>query len=143
MTGKIAFLSLLLIGLFSLNSNAQLKKSLGVLGDVTKLGLPEDKEQFSKDFLDALTPDTDMGLGADVLEKLNGKNKSFVDDVVGILGGGGSNDDMLEKIGLKKKEKDDFIQKFLGDGNAGKYYSSIKKKVDSFKTKYKVAKMFM
>lgn len=143
MTGKIAFLSLLLIGLFSLNSNAQLKKSLGVLGDVTKLGLPEDKEQFSKDFLDALTPDTDMGLGADVLEKLNGKNKSFVDDVVGILGGGGSNDDMLEKIGLKKKEKDDFIQKLLGDGNAGKYYSSIKKKVDSFKTKYKVAKMFM
>lgn len=113
------------------------------MGDLTKLGLPEDKEQFSKDFLDALTPDTDLGLGADVLEKLNGKNKSFVDDVVGILGGGGSNNDMLEKIGLKKKEKDDFIQKLLGEGNAGKYYSSIKKKVESFKTKYKVAKMFM
>lgn len=143
MKGKIILLSLLLISIFALNGNAQLNKSLGNIGDVTKLGLPEDKEQFSKDFLSALTPDTDLGLGADVMEKLNGKNKSFVDDVVGILGGGGSNDDMLEKIGLKKKEKDDFIQKLLGEGNAGKYYSSIKKKVDSFKTKYKVAKMFM
>jgi len=143
MKGRIIFLIMLFIGIFSLNSNAQLKKSIGGLDDVTKLGLPDDKEQFSKDFLDALTPDNDLGLSADVLDKLNGKNKSFVDDVVGILGGGGSSDDMLEKIGLKKKEKDDFIQKLLGEGYAGKYYSSIKKKVESFKTKYKVAKMFM
>ena len=143
MKGRIVFLSLLIITLFTLNANAQLNKSLGNVSDLTKLGLPEDKEQFSKDFLDALTPDTDLGFGSDVMEKLNGKNKSFVDDVVGILGGSGSNDNMLEKIGLKKKEKDDFIQKLLGEGNAGKYYSSIKKKVESFKTKYKVAKMFM
>ncbi len=142
MKSRILILSVLLIGLVTINVSAQVKLP-GSVNDITKLGLPEDKEQFSKDFLDALTPDSDLGLGADVMEKLNGKNKSFVDDVVGILGGGGSNDDMLEKIGLKKKEKDDFIQQLLGDSGAGKYYSSIKKKVESFQTKYKIAKMFM
>ncbi len=142
MKSRILILSLLLIGLVTNNVNAQVKLP-GSVNDLTKLGLPEDKEQFSKDFLDALTPDSDLGLGADVMEKLNGKNKSFVDDVVGILGGGGSNDDMLEKISLKKKEKDDYIQQLLGDSGAGKYYSSIKKKLESFQTKYKIAKMFM
>ena len=142
MKTRIVLLGIVLISLLAFNGNAQIKLP-GSTNDLTKLGLPKDKEQFSKDFLDSLTPDTDLGFGADVMEKLNGKNKSFVDDVVGILGGGGSNDDMLQKIGLKKKEKDDFIQKLLGEGNAGKYYSSIKKKVESFKTKYKIAKMFM
>ena len=132
----------MLVILLSANVNAQVKLP-GKVNDITKLGLPADKEQFSKDFLSALTPDTDLGLGAGVMEKLNGKNKSFVDDVVGILGSGDSQNDMLEKIGSKKKEKDDFVKNLLGDSGAGKYYSSIKKKVDSFKTKYKVAKMFM
>lgn len=142
MKRTIVFIGFMIFGLLSATVEAQVKLP-GSVNDVTKLGLPEDKEQFSKDFLDALTPGSDLGLGADVMEKLNGKNKSFVDDVVGILGGGGSNDDMLEKIGLKKKEKDDFIKQLLGDSGAGKYYSSIKKKVESFQTKYKIAKMFM
>lgn len=142
MTKSLFISFLMLLGIMTTTAEAQVKLGKST-NSLTTLGLPDDKEQFSKDFLDALTPDTDLGFGADVMEKLNGKNKSFVDDVVGILGSGASNNDMLEKIGLKKKEKDDFIQQLLGDSGAGKYYSSIKKKVEAFQNKYRIAKMFL
>ena len=44
----------------------------------------------------------------DKLLKLNNSNKSYVNDVTEIMGGLGSESDKLEKIGIKKKEREDF-----------------------------------
>ena len=143
MKRKILFLSLLFVGILISNTNAQSLKMPSVSDVAGTLNLPEDKEGFQKDFLAALDPGTDLGISADNLAKIATKNKSFVSDVMGIMGSKLSDTDKLSKIGAKNSDLTKFITSLLGDSTAGKYFEKINKQLKPFKTKYNLAKMFM
>ncbi len=131
------------MGVMILNVNAQSLK-VPSASDVTgTLNLPDDKEGFKKDFLAALDPGSDLGISKDNLAKIATKNKSFVSDVMGIMGSQLSDADKLTKIGAKNSDLNKFITSLLGDSAAGKYFEKINKQLKPFKTKYKLAKMFL
>jgi hypothetical protein len=142
MTRKMFFMIFMLIGIVSANVNGQSLK-VPKVPDANTLVLPADKAGFEKDFLAALDPGTDLGISADNLAKLATKNKSFVSDVMGIMGGKGNDADKLSKIGLKNTDLTKFVTSLLGDSTAGKYLEKVQKQLGPFKTKYKLAKMFM
>ena len=137
------FLGILMIGILSLNVNGQSLKVPSVSDVTGSLKLPEDKAGFEKDFLAALDPGKDLGISAENLGKLATKNKSFVSDVMGIMGSKASDNDKLSKIGLKNSDLTKFVSGLLGESTAGKYFEKIKKQMGPFKTKYNLAKMFM
>jgi len=135
----------LMAGILSLTGAAQTIK-VPKASDVTNaanLVLPTDKAAFETDFLTALDPVTDLGISADNLTKLLGSNKSYVSDVMGILGGSDSNDSKLSKLTGKNKAWKSFATGLLGDSTAGKYFTKVNKQLQSFKSKYQVAKMFL
>ena len=142
MKRKILFLSLLFVGILISNTNAQSLKMPSVSDVAGTLILPEN-EDFQKDCLVALDPGTDLGISADNLAKIATKNKSFVSDVMGIMGSKLSDTDKLSKIGAKNSDLTKFITSLLGDSTAGKYFEKINKQLKPFKTKYNLAKMFM
>lgn len=143
MVKKMFFLSLLLVAVLSQNVNGQSLK-IPSASDITgSLNLPEDKEGFEKDFLKALDPGKDLGLSADILGKLATGNKSLVSDVMGIMGGKGSDKDKLAKIGLKNTDWTKLVTGILGNDKAGKYLDLVKKQMGPFKSKYNLAKLFM
>lgn len=142
MIRKMFVLTLILVAVFSTGVNAQTIKIPAVPGAGT-LALPSDKATFEKDFLKALDPGTDLGISSDNLTKLLGSNKSYVSDVMGILGRGDSNDSKLSKLTGKNKAWKTAATGLLGDSTAGKYFTKIDKQLQSFKTKYQVAKLFL
>lgn len=142
MIRKMFFLTIVLVAVFSIGVNAQTIKVPGT-SDLTKLGLPADKAQFEKDFLAALDPGKDSGIPTDKLTKLLGGNKSYVGDMMGILGGKDNKDTMLSKLTGKNKEWKNMVTGLLGDSGAGKYFTKIDKQLQGFKSKYQIAKMFM
>jgi hypothetical protein len=113
------------------------------LPNAANLVLPADKATFEKDFLKALDPGTDLGISADNLTKLLDNNKNYVSDVMGILGGSDSNDSKLSKLTGKNKSWKTAATGLLGDSTAGKYFTKVDKQLQSFKTKYQVAKLFL
>jgi hypothetical protein len=142
MIRKMFFLGFLMIGILSLNGQAQTVKIPAVPGGNT-LVLPADKAGFEKDFLAALDPGKDLGISADNLSKLATKNKSFVTDIMSIMGGKGNDTDKLSKIGLKNADLTSFVNGLLGATTAGKYLEKVKKQMGPFKSKYNLAKMFL
>lgn len=143
MKRRIFVIGFLLVAfMFSVNVNAQGVK-LPSVGDVGSLALPADKAAFEKDFLAALDPGTDLGIPADKLTKLLGGNKSYVSDVMGILGGSDSKDSKLSKLTGKNKAWKTAATSLLGDSMAGKYFTKIDKQLQALKTKYQVAKLFL
>ena len=84
-----------------------------------------------------------MGISADNLTKLLGNNKSYVSDVIGILGGSDLNDSKLSKLTGKNKGWKTAANSLLGDCTAGKYFTKVDKQLQSFKSKYQVAKLFL
>ena len=126
----------------AVNLNAQGLKIPGA-ADLSKLSLPTDKAQFEKDFLSALDPGTDLGISTDNLTKLADGNKSYVSDIMGILGGKDSNDAKLSKLTGKNKAWKTAVTGLLGDSAAGKYFTKIDKQLQGFKSKYQVAKLFL
>jgi len=142
MMKKMYVLSFLLIAFAAANLQAQNLK-MPKLPDAGSLVLPADKAGFEKDFLAALDPGTDLGISADNLGKLSNKNKSFVSDVMGILGGTGSDNDKLAKIGVKNSDLTKFATGLLGGSTAGKYLDKVKKQMGPFKTKYNLAKLML
>jgi hypothetical protein len=144
MKKSIMFLSILAIVLTSLSSVGQIKvPKASDLTSAANLVLPTDKATFEKDFLKALDPGTDLGISADNLTKLLGNNKSYVSDVMGILGGSDSNDSKLSKLTGKNKGWKTAVSGLLGDSTAGKYFTKVDKQLQSFKSKYQVAKLFL
>lgn len=141
MKRAITLLTMLLI-FGAVNLNAQGLKIPGA-GDLNKLTLPTDKAQFEKDFLSALDPGSDSGIPADKLTKLLDGNKSYVGDIMGILGGKDANDTKLSKLTGKNKAWKSAVTGLLGDSAAGKYFTKIDKQLQGFKNKYQVAKMFL
>ncbi|GAB1452802.1 hypothetical protein MASR2M47_28580 [Draconibacterium sp.] len=142
MTRKMFFMIFMLIGIVSANVNGQSLKVPRV-PDANTLVLPADKAGFEKDFLAALDPGTDLGISADNLGKLATKNKSFVGDVMGIMGGKGSDNEKLAKIGLKNSDLTKYATQLLGSGTAGKYFEIVQKQMGPLRTKYKLAKLLM
>jgi hypothetical protein len=142
MTRKMFFMVCLLTGFVVVNVNGQSLK-LPKVPDANTLVLPADKAGFEKDFLAALDPGTDLGISAENLAKLATKNKSFVSDVMGIMGGKGNDADKLSKIGLKNTDLTKFVTGLLGNGTAGKYFEKIQKQLGPLRTKYKMAKLLM
>jgi len=143
MMKKMFFLSLLMIGILSVNVNAQSLKIPSVSDVTGSLDLPKDKAGFEKDFLKALDPGKDLGLSTDILGKLATGNKGLVSDVMGIMGGKGSDNDKLSKILLKNSDWTKIVTGLLGDSKAKKYLDLVTKQMGPFKTKYNLAKMFM
>ena len=141
MNRKMIFLSLLIVGIISVNVNGQSLKIPSVK-DAGSLSLPADKAGFEKDFLKALDPGKDLGISADNLTKLVAGNKSLVSDVMGIMGGSGSDNDKLSKILVKNTDWTKMVTGLLGNDNAGKYLDLVKKQMGPFKTKYNLAKLF-
>lgn len=140
---KMIFLSLLMIGILSVNVSGQSFK-IPSTSDITgSLNLPEDKAGFEKDFLKALDPGKDLGISAANLGKLATSNKGLVSDVMGIMGGKGSDNDKLSKILLKNTDWTKLVTGILGNDKATKYLDLVKKQIGPFKTKYNLAKMFM
>ncbi len=136
------FIGFILAGILTVHLQAQSIK----IPDVSKTGtlvLPEDKAGFEKDFLAALDPGKDLGISAENLTKLATKNKSFVSDVMGIMGAKGSDADKLSKIGLKNTDSTKFVNELLGASTAGKYLEKVKKQMGPFKTKYNLAKLLL
>ena len=137
------FLSLLVVIVLSANVNGQSLK-IPSASDVTgSLKLPEDKAGFEKDFLAALDPGKNLGISADNLGKLATGNKGLVSDVMGIMGGKGSDNDKLSKILLKNTDWTKMVTGLLSNDKASKYLDLVKKQMGPFKTKYNLAKMFM
>jgi len=142
MIRKMIFLSVVLVAVISAGVNAQTVKIPSAPGGNT-LVLPADKAGFEKDFLAALDPGKDLGISAENLGKLATKNKSFVSDIMGIMGGKGSDTDKLSKIGLKNSDLTSFVNGLLGATTAGKYLEKVKKQMGPFKTKYNLAKLLL
>jgi hypothetical protein len=134
------FALLMIFGAVTLNAQSI---KIPATTDLSSLSLPADKAQFEKDFLSALDPGTDSGIPADKLTKLLGGNKDYVGGIMGILGGKDANDTKLSKLTGKNKEWKNAITSLLGDSGAGKYFTKIDKQLQSFKSKYQVAKLFM
>ena len=143
MVKKTAYLVLVFMGVLMVSVNAQSLKMPSVSDVTGTLDLPEDKEGFKKDFLAALDPGTDLGISADNIAKMATKNKSFVSDVMGIMGSKLTDSDKLSKITGKNSEFTKFVTSLLGDSKAGKYFDKINKQLKPFKTKYNLAKMFL
>ena len=142
MIRKVLIFSFLLVAVFAANVNGQGIK-LPSVGGAETLVLPADKAGFEKDFLAALDPGKDLGISAENLGKLATKNKSFVSDVMGIMGAKGSDVDKLSKIGLKNTDLTKFVNELLGASTAGKYLEKVKKQMGPFKTKYNLAKLLL
>jgi len=142
MIRKVLVFSFLLVAVFAIGASGQGVK-LPSIGEAGSLVLPADKAGFEKDFLAALNPGSDLGIPGDKQTKLLSGNKSYVSDVMGLLGGKDSNDTKLSKITGKNKEWKNMVTGLLGDTSAGKYFSQIDKQLQGFKTKYQVAKLFL
>ncbi len=142
MIRKMFFMACLMVGFLAVNVHAQSLKIPKVDGANT-LVLPADKAGFEKDFLAALDPGTDLGISADNLGKLATKNKSFVGDVMNIMGGKGTDNEKLAKIGLKNTDLTKFATELLGSGTAGKYFEKVQKQLGPLRTKYNLAKLLM
>jgi hypothetical protein len=143
MKTKVFLLSVLMIGFFAINVQAQKLKvpTTPKVPELPQMQIPG--EDFSKDLLKALDPGTGLGISPDKLLKLNKGNGDFVNNVMGILGGSGSDSDKLNLLNKKKDERKDFIEQLLGKGKAGEYYKLAKKQLQKLQTKYAIAKLFM
>jgi hypothetical protein len=142
MKKTIVLINLLALLFIAANVQAQTLK-VPKIGDTASLTLPTDKAGFAKDFLSSLDAGKDLGIPADKLLSLTGKNKSYVDDIVGILGGSGSNESKLSALTGKKTAWKSAVTSLLGESTAGKYFSKVDKQLGSLKLKYQVAKLFL
>lgn len=134
-------LCLVLVALVAVNSHAQIKmpKAASSLGKDVKL--PTDA--LSKELVKAIKPSSDLDIPADKLLKLENNNKSYVNDLLGIFNGSGSDDEKKALALGKQKERKDFVENLLGEGKAAKYYKLIKPQVEPLIKKYALAKFLM
>ncbi|MEN8117592.1 MAG: hypothetical protein ABFS16_11475 [Bacteroidota bacterium] len=143
MRRKTILLSIVLMGLFAINLQAQQIK-VPKSSDLTqseKFQMPD--KEFTNDMLKALSPGNNLDISPDKLLKLEKNNKSYVNDVLGVLSGTGTDDQKKTLIDKKKSEQNDFIDQLLGEGKAAKYYKLVKKQVEPLVKKYALAKFFI
>lgn len=131
----------MLIGLISLNTQAQIKMPKAASSLSKDVNLSSDA--LSSQLVKAIKPSKDLDISANKLLKLEDNNKSYVNDLLGIFNGSGSDDEKKTLALGKQKERKDFVSKLLGEGKAAKYYKLIKPQVEPLIKKYALAKFLM
>lgn len=107
-----------------------------------KLNLPNPAE-FKTDMMGALIPSDDLGLDASQKKALKKQNESFLDNVIGIAKGEGSDTDKLSAIkGLSGQRKGD-LNAIFDDKTLKEYKKKVKKQIKPFTRKYKLAKLIL
>ncbi|MCS5489047.1 MULTISPECIES: hypothetical protein [Algoriphagus] len=124
MKSKLFLLAIVGLFFFSFQAEAQVK-------------LP--KMDLSSQVLDILDNTKGLGLNSDQESKLKTNNKSFVDELMKITGGSGSDDDKKASIlGLKDK-RTKFLMDLLGNDLVKKYTGQILKGINPLKSKLGLA----
>ncbi|MBK6282616.1 MAG: hypothetical protein IPF54_08070 [Draconibacterium sp.] len=59
------------------------------------------------------------------------------------MGGKGTDNEKLAKIGLKNTDLTKFATELLDSGTAGKYFEKVQKQLGPLRTKYNLAKLLM
>lgn len=134
---------MMLFAFVSMNAQAQIKipKAASDLTKSQDIKLPTDA--LSKELIKALNPGKGFDISPDKLLKLDNNNKSFVNDLMGIFGGSGTDAEKHTLAEGKQKERKNFITNLLGEGKAAKYYNIIKPQVEPLIKKYALAKFLM
>lgn len=139
MKRNVILIGILMLTVLSFSSEAQIK--IPKTSDLQKAaGLNLPTEAFTNDFMKALSPAKSLNLSSDQESKLIKNNSSFIDGVLGVLGGSGSDSDKQKKIGILQNDRKSFVEKLLGKGKASQYYALVKDKVQPLITKYALSK---
>ena len=104
-----------------------------------KIGLPE--PDFKKDMLSAFEPGMDLGLNDNQRSELMENNSQFLDKVVDIAGGPGTDTSKMIKINDMVSDREDVMETILGKDTMKKYRKQVKKAIKPYKGKYKLAKL--
>lgn len=141
MKRNVIIFSIMMLTVLTLSSQAQIKipktSDLNTSSVTNMLG-----DEVSKELLGALAPAKSLGLSSDIVSKLTNNNQSFVTKALGVIGGSGSDDDKILKVGALEKDRKDFVEKLLGEGKAAQYYGLVKDQVKPILTKYALSKFF-
>ena len=104
---KTIILGIFILGFSVISVQAQIKiPDASAVSNVPTEQLKVPDADFSKDILKALNPGDKLEISPDKLLKLGNKNKSFVNDILSTVGGSGSQSEIMEAIGVKKKERE-------------------------------------
>jgi len=123
---SIYFLIVIFLG-FSLKAEGQ------------KIGLPE--PDFKKDMLFAFEPGMDLGLNDNQRSELMERNAQFLDEVVDIAGGPGTDTSKMIKINDMVSDREGVMENILGKDTMKKYRKQVKKAMKPYKGKYKLARL--
>ncbi len=104
-----------------------------------KIGLPQ--PDFKKDMLSAFDPGTDLGLNDNQRSELMGSNEAFLDKVVDIAGGPGTDTSKTIKINDMVSDRAKEMESLLGKDVMKKYRKQVKKAIKPYKRKYKLASL--
>lgn len=129
--------SIVFLALISLNTEAQIKLPKAA----SSVKLPTDA--MTSELVKALKPGDGLDISTDNLLNLEKNNKSFVNDLIGIFGGSGTDDEKKTLALEKQTERKNFISNLLGKGKATQYYQLIKPQVEPLIKKYAIAKFLM
>ncbi|WP_268033850.1 hypothetical protein [Algoriphagus sp. PAP.12] len=115
--------------------------SFSIQASAQKISLPS--PDFKKDMLGAFSPGNDMDIDNSKKDELKASNEKFLDDVLKIAGGSGSDEEKKSSLLSLGKKQSSTFSKILGEDKAKQYKKSIKKKIRPFKTKYKLATLIL
>jgi hypothetical protein len=118
--------------LFTLSVLIFLVAIFGVEAETQKLKVPG--VDLASQVLGILDKTDGLGLSADQTTKLKANNKSFVDDVFGVLNGNLSDDAKKSKFLDLKKIRQNFLLGLLGQSLLGKYNGSVNKLLGPLKS---------
>ena len=108
-------------------------------GEAQKIGLPQ--PDFKKDMLTAFDPGADLGLNDDQRMELMERNNTFLDKVIDIAGGPGTDTSKMIKINDMVSDRGEDMESLLGKDAMKKYKKKVKKSIKPYKSKYKLAKL--
>lgn len=117
---------------FSLSAFIFLVAFFGFEAEAQKLKVPG--VDLASQVLGILDKTDGLGLSADQETKLKANNKSFVDDVFGVLNGNLSDDAKKSKFLDLKKIRQNFLMGLLGQSLLGKYNGSVNKLLGPLKS---------
>ncbi len=133
-------LCLAFVILAGIDAQAQIK--MPKTSDLSKnMNIPTNA--LTSELVKALNPGKGLGISTDQFSKLEGNNKSYVNDLVKIFSGSGTDAEKNTLAESKLKERKSFLKTLLGDGKVQKYYQLIKPQVEPLIKKYALAKFLM
>lgn len=113
--------------------------ALALQAGAQKIGLPE--PDFKKDMLTAFDPGAGLNLSNDQRSELMGSNEAFLDNVIDIAGGPGTDTSKTIKINDMVSDRTKEMESLLGKDVMKKYRKQVKKAIKPYKRKYKLARL--